>query len=82
MQEGETDPDVRGDEIKTMRKKNTGYGTFWDKKKSDTNATMVGLNQLRLESYGDDMRLSSWQNWLEQNRVWRSDHTTKGKRLE
>ena len=50
------------------RKKDSGDGTTWEKKKK-TEAEMDGLSQPRHESYRDNKTWSPWQNWLEENCV-------------
>ena len=60
----------------------TADGTTWETKVRKTEAEMVGLCQPGYESHRNDERWSAWQNWLEENCVWRSDPTTKWERLE
>ena len=58
------------------RKTNAGDGTTWEK---TPEAELDGLCQPRHESYRDDRRWSTWQNWLEENCVGRIDPTVTSK---
>ena len=64
------------------RKKDSGDGTTREKKARKTGAEDCLMCQQRHESHRNDERRGPSQNWLEENRVCRSDPTTKWERLE
>ena len=59
-----------------------GRPTTWEKKKKKTDAEMDVLCQPRHESHRNAERWTPWQNWLDENCVCHSDHTTKWVLLE